>query len=109
MLFNEMKIDQYPHEYYIFGPCAEPAEKNANKNHFSNRYKKLKDKLNLGTEYSIYGWKHTRVYDLLASGKFHEEVMELTGHTDTGSFNKCKRGLGRRITYKLKGKTISFD
>ena len=110
MLFSEMKIDQYPHEYYIFGPGAEPSEKYADKNHFSNRYKKLKNKLNLGTEYTIYGWKHTRVCDLLASGNYsHEEVMELTGHTDTGSFDKYKRGLGRRITNKLKGKTISFD
>lgn len=109
MLFNEMKIDQFPHEYYVFGPEALPNVKFADKNHFSRKYRVMKDSLGLGANYSIYGWKHTRVCDLMETGLYKpEEVMELTGHTDYKSFEKYTRGLGRRITNKLKGATISF-
>lgn len=74
---------------------------------FTNGYKLIKDKLGLDNKYTLYGWKHTRVVNLLMAGFTDNEVMSLTGHSDHKSFMAYKREL-MVDTSAMKGKTIEF-
>lgn len=108
MLNNELEYQKYPMEYYLFSKDGLPGKYRVSKNYFTTRYKAIKAKLGLGIEYSLYSWKHTRVTDLLAQGYLDAEVMDLTGHRDTSSYDHYKRNLGQKINSKIKGKTIEF-
>lgn len=108
LLFEIMKVDKYPLDYYIFTLDGLPGPDTVSKNYYSRRYKLIKDKLGLGNEYTIYGWKHTRVVDLLKEGFTDAEVMDLTGHTDTGSYDHYKRNLGASLNNRIKGITLEF-
>lgn len=108
MLKNELHIKDYPNEYYIFSKDAMPGKFAVSKNYYTVKYKEIKQKLNLGDEYTMYSWKHTRVTDLLMNGFTDAEVMDLTGHRDTSSYDHYKRNLGQKINSKIKGKTIEF-
>lgn len=107
-IFKEMELHKYPLDYYLFSFDALPGPTSVNKMYYTRQYQKIKHELNLGIEYSMYSWKHTRVTDLLQKGYTDAEVMDLTGHRDTGSYDAYKRNLGKKINSKIKGKTMDF-
>lgn len=108
LLKNDLKIQDYEPSFYIFSTDAMPGKYPVSKNYYTTKYKALKDKLNLGLEYTMYSWKHTRVTDLLMNGFSDAEVMDLTGHRETSSYDHYKRNLGQKINSKIKGKTMDF-
>src|SRR5699024_5908038 len=98
----------YSFDDYLFSKSGEPGEEQVNKRYFSDSFKKyIRDPLRLSNIYTAYGWKHTRVVDLLSSGFTDYEVMSLTGHRSIESFEKYKRDLVVDIS-KMQGKTSSF-
>ena len=58
--------------------------------------------------YGIYSWKHTRINDLLSAGYSDAEVIQLTGHKGTESYDTYKRSVGKHLESRIKGKTVSF-
>lgn len=108
MLLKELKINSYDKSYYIFSKHAMPGPERVSKNYYTTKYKSIKQKLELGDEYTMYSWKHTRVTDLLMNGFTDAEVMDLTGHRDTSSYDHYKRNLGQKINSKIKGVTMDF-
>ncbi len=107
-LIKSMKLMKLPLNYYVFGgKDGKPAAEKLSRDLFTNSYKLIKDKLGLDNKYTLYGWKHTRVVNLLMAGFIDPEVMSLTGHTDYKSFQAYKREL-MVDTSAMKGKTIEF-
>jgi site-specific recombinase XerD len=93
-LFIKNKIDQYPSDYYIFGIDGKPANKPFGKGFFSKRFRKVRDNAKLDSNFTIYGFKHTRVIHLKQDGASDSDIMSLTGHKDFAAYAKYLRDLG---------------
>lgn len=106
-LIISMNLIDSPLDYYVFGRNGKASENKMKRHYFSERYKPIKDKLGLDNKYTLYGWKHTRVVNLLMAGYTDQEVMSLTGHRDYKSFMAYKRELIVDVS-AMKGKTIKF-
>ncbi len=106
-LIISMRLMELPFNYYVFGKEGQPSEENMSSHFFTSLYKPIKTKLGLDDKYTLYGWKHTRVVNLLQAGFTDPEVMSLTGHSDYKSFMAYKRELVVD-TSAMKGKTIDF-
>ena len=61
---------------------------------FSKRFYKIRKLAGLSNDYTIYGFKHTRVVHLKIDGATDAEIMALTGHSDYSSFAKYLRDIG---------------
>ncbi len=106
-LIRKMKLTELPSGYYVFGKDGKPSPEKIYKDHFSGLYRSVKKKFKLDDKYTLYGWKHTRVVNLLAAGFTDPEVMSLTGHRDYQSFMAYRRELMVDTT-TMKGKTMDF-
>ncbi len=106
-LIKSMQLMKFPLSYYVFGKDGKPSKERIGRDLFTTSYKAIKDKLGLDNKYTLYGWKHTRVVNLLMAGFTDNEVMSLTGHSDYKSFMAYKREL-MVDTSAMKGKTIEF-
>ena len=106
-LIISMGLLKLPLNYYVFGRDGQPAAEMIRMDYLSKRYKLIKKKLELDDKYTLYGWKYTRVVNLLMAGFSDNEVMSLTGHRDYKSFMTYKREL-IVDTSAMKGKTIAF-
>lgn len=89
-----MKLDKKPQHFYIFGSGGEPSEKMAGKNSLSMPYKKVKDhpKVKLNDDYTIYGWKHTRVIHEMMKGTDVYQIQHLCRHSSIEETQKYMRG-----------------
>ncbi|MBW8323771.1 MAG: tyrosine-type recombinase/integrase, partial [Prolixibacteraceae bacterium] len=106
-LIESLDLTKLPFNYYVFGKNGVPGPERMGRHYFTERYKPVKDKLGLDDKYTLYGYKHTRVVNLLMAGFTDQEVMSLTGHNDYKSFMAYKREL-LVDTSAMKGKTIAF-
>lgn len=110
---NEMLLTRHLEKYqpkdYVIGLRGKTGPKHFHADHWRNLFKPIKTKLELDHTYTLYGLKHTRVVSLLKAGYSDAEVMNLTGHRDTASFDKYKRELMSQMhNTRLKGDTISW-
>jgi len=103
----EMDLDRFPLDYYVFGDKGKIGEEIASRDYYAKRYKPIKERLGLDDKYTLYGWKHTRVVNLVLAGFTDNEIMTLTGHSDYKSYQAYKRDL-MVDSSKMKGKTISI-
>ncbi|RYE51970.1 MAG: site-specific integrase [Sphingobacteriales bacterium] len=107
-LLDELNINSLPFNYYLFGKGGEPGSSTFGRTHFCEQYAVIKKDLKLDKNlYTMYGWKHTRVIDLITAGFADEQIMQLTGHRDYQSFLAYKRDLVISNT-EMKGKTIGW-
>ena len=88
-----MNLHLYNKEYYLFTLKDRPAEWNTDDNTrrdaFSKRFKKVKNKFNLGKEYGLYSFRHSFITNLFRylrtteNKSYSESIKELqpiTGH-----------------------------
>lgn len=79
-LLKEMKLQQLPGEYYIFGRYLKPGPvQYKNYNHISTRHNKVCKDLGLDTEKGLYSWKHSGVCALypVLSGDIYSLMRQL--------------------------------
>lgn len=107
-IFMDMKLKDYPLNYYLFGEKGQISPVRLYKNFLSKRYYELRKRAGLSPEYTMYSWKHTRVVDLKNAGYSDAEIQDLTGHKDSKSYDAYARNFGLRLNSKLKGKTMEF-
>jgi site-specific recombinase XerD len=93
-LFIKNKIDQFSSDYYVFGIDGKPSKKPFGKGFFSKRFRKIRDAAGLDPNFTIYGFKHTRVIHLKQDGAPDSDIMSLTGHKDFAAYAKYLRDLG---------------
>jgi len=88
-----MNLDLYNKEYFLFTLKNKPAEWNTDDNTrrdaFSKRFKKVKNKLDLGKEYGLYSFRHSFITNLFRYLRTSEnksysdaikELQPITGH-----------------------------
>ena len=101
-IFEERKVFDYPPEYFVFGVphknkfVAEglPGATSFGSGFFSKRFAKVRRTLNLGSDYTLFGFRHTRCVHLKLDGAKDESIMQLMGHTDFATTAKYLRDLG---------------
>lgn len=93
-LFLKNKIDQFPSDYYVFSIEGEPSLKPFGKGFFSKRFRKIRDAVGLDKNFTIYGFKHSRVIHLKQDGASDSDIMSLTGHKDFAAYAKYLRDIG---------------
>ena len=106
-LIIKMKLTEAEYGSYVFGKNGKTSREKIYKDHFRNLYRPIKLLFGLDDNYTLYGWKHSRVVDLLNAGFTDPEVMSLTGHRDYKGFQAYKRGFVLDNTV-MKGKTVGF-
>lgn len=80
-ILKEMELEKYPKDYYIFGKNnGMPGPYPVGHNHFSSQFKSVKDDLGLSDDYTIYGWKHTRIVHELMKGTPGEQISHMARH-----------------------------
>lgn len=105
----DRNIDNFPMSHYLIGKEGEVNSKMHSENYYSKMFRELRYKAGLTDKFTLYGLKHTRVIHLSEAGYRDAEIMQLTGHTSTESYDKYKRDLMGNLNSKLKGKlTVSW-
>jgi integrase len=105
----ERNIDNYNMQFYLIGKDGNVNKSMHSENFFARVFRDtIRKKAGLSEAYTLYGFKHSRVIHLLQAGYKDSEVMQVTGHRDTSSYDKYKRDLMGNIDSKLKGKTVVF-
>lgn len=101
-IFRERGTLNYPGDYYVFSapnkykfvPDATPGQELVGESFFSKRFAKVRKKVGLPDDYTLYGAKHTRVVHLKQDGVSDADIMALTGHKDFASYAAYLRDLG---------------
>lgn len=86
-----MKLEQYPDNYFVFGKHGLPGTAPCSHNYFSKLFKPIKDALKLSDDYTIYGWKHTRIVHEMMKGKDGYYISYICRHTTSQSTEDYKR------------------
>ena len=108
-MLTSKHLDTYPLSHYVIGKEGEVSPFMHSENWFSKMFREeIRKPLGISENFKPYGWKHTRVVDLLNAGYSDAEIMNLTGHTDTASYDAYKRDLVNHIQTRLRGKTIGW-
>jgi integrase len=108
-MLTSLNLDAYPANYYVIGKMGKVSPEMHSENWFSKMFREeIRKPLGISENFKPYGWKHTRVVDLLNAGYSDAEIMNLTGHRDTASYDTYKRELVNHIQTRLRGKTIGW-
>jgi integrase len=73
-------LDQYPHDYYVFGREGEPGTEPHGKNTMRIRFNVIRDELGLSKEYKFYSWKHTGATAAVDAGIPERHLMDQLRH-----------------------------
>lgn len=106
-LLKSMGVDQSPPEYYIFGR-GKPEERPVGFNYFAAKYRKIKKKLGIGNDWTIFSWRHTRAIDLANAGANPYDIMKIFRHSNLEITMRYLRELGLNISEGINEKTKKF-
>lgn len=92
----------YPAEYYVVGKGARikrvlencPSPKPFANNMLSARFMKIRKLAGFSSDYTMYGFKHTRIIHLKQDGASDADIMKLTGHNSYAAYAEYLRDLG---------------
>lgn len=92
-------LKQFKGEGYIFGTSV---------NYFGQKFNELKTELKLDSDFTLYGFKHSRAIHLAQDGADPYTIMELFRHSDLGITKSYLRDLGININREAVEKGIKF-
>lgn len=92
----------YPPDYYVVGKGTRmkyvrdntPASKPFAQNMISARFAKIRKMAGLSSDYTPYGFKHTRIIHLKRDGAQDADIMVVTGHESYQAYAEYLRDLG---------------
>jgi integrase len=107
-LINELnKLDLKNPEHYLFTPKGVgdwKREESGKRTWFGNRFNKVKDKLKIGSEFTIYSFRHTSITKLYRELRKHyskseteNKVMLITGHSTLVALQKYLRDIDAEL------------
>jgi integrase len=80
-LIKEWQLHSYDKNLFVFGKNGFPEIKAVGKNTFRRRFNKIRDRLNMPTEYKLYSMKHTGATMLAEQGEPIINIRDHLGHT----------------------------
>lgn len=90
-ILDEMKLENYPKSYFIFGTGGLPGTKPCSHNTFSKQWEKIRDKAGIDKAHTIYGWRHTRIVHLMMQGEDGYKISYMARHKDVKTTDFYKR------------------
>jgi len=108
ILINELnKLDLKNPEHYLFTPKGVgdwKREESGKRTWFGNRFNKVKDKLKIGSEYTVYSFRHTSITKLYrelrkqySKSETENKVMLITGHSTLVALQKYLRDIDAEL------------
>lgn len=80
---RKMGFNKFNRNWYVFGVGGKPGPKPIDKNKFSRKFKAIREKLGMPTEYKWYSWKHTGMIEADDTGKIPtKDISGHVGHLD---------------------------
>ncbi|MBO9674401.1 MAG: site-specific integrase [Sphingobacteriaceae bacterium] len=107
-VLDEIDFNNLPKHYLLFGKGGYPAEVSGGKNTLSNLFKPIKDQLGLSNDYTIYGWKHTRVVHEMMKGADPYSIQHLCRHSDLKETIKYMRDFDLSLKNVYTAEDLSF-
>lgn len=102
----DLKLHNYPSNYYLFGKDGTPSNKCWNEGYFRKKHGKVLKELGFEHNYSLYSWKHTGAIQMVKSG-IHIKYIQLQGRWhDLDQVNSYLRQLGMSDMSEIKQKHI---
>lgn len=80
--------------WYVFGTDGKPGPKMMGTHWAAKKFREVRKRCDLSTDYTLMGFRHTRVIHLKKDGAKDDEIMAVTGHSDFVSYSKYLRDLG---------------
>lgn len=95
-MFEEMNLQSYPPDYYIFSYGCKPGEKyNPTFDKLTPKLKGINAKLGINPMCTMYSFRHSGIIKLYKLLKYNTyECMQITGHTEMASFQNYLKTLG---------------
>jgi integrase len=75
-------LHKFNRDYYIFGRGGHPGPEPIGKNKLSYKFRKIREKLKMPTEYKFYSWKHTGAIEADEAGMPHKDISNHLGHSN---------------------------
>lgn len=107
-ILNDMKLEQYPRHYYVFGKDGKPGKEPVHEKYFAVRFRPMKKALNLHPDINLYSLKHTRVIHLVEDGEKLHNIIQLTRHRTLAELMDYLKDMGVIIgeAVRLKSRSI---
>lgn len=95
-MFEEMRLQKYPADYYIFSKGCMPGEYyNPSFDKLTPKLKRINKQLGVNPKCTMYSWRHAGIIKLYTLLKYNiYECMQITGHTEMASFQNYLKTLG---------------
>ncbi len=95
--FRERGIIGMPRDWYVFGQDGKPGPEPMGTHWAAVRFRQVRRNLKISTDFTLQGFKHTKVVHMKKDGAKDDEIMAVTGHKDFGSYAKYLRDLGMDV------------
>ncbi len=93
-VIEEMELDKYPSDFYLFGGYEEPAKEKMGENFMGKRFRKVRNHFNLETDHTMYGFKHTAVVNWYKREKDIRKIQKMCRHSSILMTERYMKSLG---------------
>lgn len=107
-VLEEMNLRNLPKDWYIFGTGGLPGPIQCGANYFGSKWAKLRTTLGLSSDYTIYGWKHTRIVHMMMLKIDSYEISHQARHGDSKTTEEYKQDYDIRLTKIYKIEDLTF-
>jgi integrase len=90
----ELKLEKCRRDHYVFGYNLETCDKPLQKNRASAAHQKLVERLDFGSDYTLYSWKHTGVVNHYKAGIDIKSLQQQLGHSNLQETSIYLKSLG---------------
>lgn len=107
-VFTQRQVLDYPPDYYVFSVSSKnkfvadgvPGPESFGRGFFSKRFGKIREKVGLSSDYTIFSLRHTRAIHMKLDGASDAEIMNVMGHTDFRTTGGYLRDIGLTVDAK---------
>jgi integrase len=90
-LVLKMGLDKLDKNLYVFSTGGKPGHKMCGHNTFSRAWAAIRTDLKISEDYTVYGWKHTRVVHEMMKGTNGYDISHLARHSSVQTTDDYKR------------------
>jgi integrase len=100
---RRLGLQKLDRNWYIFGVGGKPGPKPIDKNKFSRKFKAIREKLGMPTEYKWYSWKHTGMIEADDTGVIPDkDISTHVGHADLATTSKYFRNKKPQVSKAIR-------
>ncbi|MEW7281233.1 site-specific integrase [Aquimarina sp. 2201CG1-2-11] len=93
-IIEEMNLENYHPDDYLFGTDQVPSSSKMGENYMGKHFKKVKDYFDFGSDYTLYGFKHTAVVNWYQKEKDIRKIQKMCRHSSMLMTERYLKSLG---------------